>query len=134
LRSPRFPYTLLFRSKLMARISLPSAGRIRLYGRVGALIVVRAGMHPDLTGRENIWLYGRFVGMTRAALAQRFDEIVDFCELAYVLDEPVKTYSTGMQRRLGSAVSSHVDPDILVVDDALAVADAPREAKCSERM
>jgi len=120
--------------KLMARISLPSAGRIRLCGRVGALIEVGAGIHPELTGRENIWLYGRFVGMTRAALAQRFDEIVDFCELAYVLDEPVKTYSTGMQLRLGFAVASHVDPDVLVVDEALAVGDAAFQAKCSERM
>src|SRR5439155_666611 len=120
--------------KLMARISLPSAGRIRLCGRVGALIEVGAGIHPELTGRENIWLYGRFVGMTRAALAQRFDEILDFCELAYVLDEPVKTYSTGMQLRLGFAVASHVDPDILVVDEALAVGDAAFQAKCSERM
>src|SRR5207249_6639751 len=81
--------------KLMARISLPSAGRIRLCGRVGALIEVGAGIHPELTGRENIWLYGRFVGMTRAALAQRFDESVDFWDLAYRSEE----HSSELQSR-----------------------------------
>ncbi len=120
--------------KLLARISYPTGGQVRLRGRVGALIEVGAGIHPELTGRENIWLYGRIMGMPRQQIRRRFDEIVEFAELAHVLDTPVKMYSSGMQLRLGFAVASHVDPGIFVVDEALAVGDAGFQAKCVDRM
>src|SRR5437588_4911240 len=120
--------------KLLTRISYPSEGDIRVRGRVGALIEVGSGIHPELTGRENIWLYGRIMGMSRHDIARRFDEIVDFSELGHVLDTTVKTYSSGMQLRLGFAIASHLDPDIFVVDEALAVGDAGFQAKCVERM
>ncbi|MGH7432188.1 MAG: ABC transporter ATP-binding protein [Candidatus Methylomirabilales bacterium] len=120
--------------KLISRITYPSRGRIRVRGRVGALIEVGAGIHPELTGRENIWLYGQFLGMPRSEIRRRFDEIVEFAELGHVLDAPVKMYSTGMQLRLGFAIASHLEPDIFVVDEALAVGDAGFQAKCTERM
>lgn len=120
--------------KLLTRISFPTQGRVRVRGRVGALIDVGAGIHPELTGRENIWLYGRIMGMPRQAIASRFDEIVEFAELGHVLDLPVKTYSAGMQLRLGFSIASHLDPDVFVVDEALAVGDAGFQAKCVERM
>jgi len=120
--------------RLISRITYSSRGRIRLRGRVGALIEVGAGIHPELTGRENIWLYGQFLGMPRSEIGRRFDEMVEFAELGHVLDTPVKMYSTGMQLRLGFAVASHLDPDIFVVDEALAVGDAGFQAKCTERM
>lgn len=120
--------------KLLTRISYPTGGRVRVRGRVGALIEVGLGIHPELTGRENIWLYGRIMGMSRPEIARRFDEIVDFAELAHVLDTPVKMYSSGMHLRLGFAIASHLDPDIFVVDEALAVGDAGFQAKCVERM
>ena len=120
--------------KLLTRISYPTGGRVRVRGRVGALIEVGSGIHPELTGRENIWLYGRIMGMSRQEITRRFDEIVDFAELAHVLDMPVKMYSSGMHLRLGFAIASHLDPDIFVVDEALAVGDAGFQAKCVERM
>ncbi len=120
--------------KLLARISRPTWGRVRFRGRVGALIDVGSGIHPELTGRENVWLYGSIMGMSKAEIARRFDDIVDFAELAHVLDLPVKMYSSGMQLRLGFAVASHIDPDIFIVDEALAVGDASFQAKCVERM
>jgi lipopolysaccharide transport system ATP-binding protein len=120
--------------KLISRITYPTSGRVRVRGRVGALIEVGSGLHPELTGRENIWLYGRIMGMSRADIARRFDEIVEFAELSHVLDTPVKMYSSGMQLRLGFAIASHLDPDIFVVDEALAVGDAGFQAKCVERM
>jgi len=120
--------------KLLTRISFPTAGRIRVRGRVAALIEVGSGIHPELTGRENIWLYGRIMGMPRQQIARRFDEIVDFAELGHVLDKPVKMYSSGMQLRLGFSIASHLDPDVFVVDEALAVGDAGFQAKCVERM
>lgn len=120
--------------KLLARISFPSGGRIDVRGRVGALIEVGSGIHPELSGRENIWLYGRIMGMSRREIARRFDEIVEFAELADVLDMPVKRYSSGMQLRLGFAIASHLDPDVFVVDEALAVGDVGFQAKCVERM
>jgi len=103
-------------------------------GRVGALIEVGSGVHPELTARENIWLYGRILGMSKAEVRRRFDEIVEFAELAHALDTPVKMYSSGMQLRLGFAIASHLDPDVFVVDEALAVGDAGFQAKCVERM
>jgi lipopolysaccharide transport system ATP-binding protein len=120
--------------KLMTQISFPTAGRVRVRGRVAALIEVGSGIHPELTGRENIWLYGRIMGMPRREIARRFDEIVDFAELGHVLDMSVKRYSTGMQLRLGFSIASHLDPDIFVVDEALAVGDAGFQARCVERM
>ena len=120
--------------KLLARISYPTTGCVRLRGRVGALIEVGSGIHPELTGRENIWLYGRMMGMRRDEIKRRFDEIVEFAELAHVLDISVKRYSSGMHLRLGFAIASHLDPGIFVVDEALAVGDAGFQAKCVERM
>jgi len=120
--------------KLLTRISYPTRGRIRVRGRVGALIEVGSGIHPELTGRENIWLYGRIMGMSRQDIARRFDEIVDFSELSLALDTPVKTYSSGMQLRLGFSIASHLDPDIFVVDEALAGGDAGFQVKCVDRM
>jgi len=120
--------------KLLTRISHPTGGRIRVRGRIGALIEVGSGIHPELTGRENIWLYGRILGMSRREISRRFDVIVDFAELGHVLDVPVKMYSTGMQLRLGFSIASHLDPDIFVVDEVLAVGDASFQVKCKERM
>jgi len=120
--------------KLISRISYPTSGRVKVRGRVGALIEVGSGVHPELNARENIWLYGQIMGMSKADVRRRFDEIVEFAELGHALDRPVKMYSSGMQLRLGFAVASHLDPDIFVVDEALAVGDAGFQAKCVERM
>jgi ABC-type polysaccharide/polyol phosphate transport system ATPase subunit len=120
--------------KIIARISYPTGGRVRARGRVGALIEVGSGVHPELSGRENIWLYGQILGMSRAEIRERFEEIVEFAELGRVLETPVKMYSSGMQLRLGFAIASHLDPEIFVVDEALAVGDAGFQAKCVERM
>ena len=120
--------------KLISRISYPTSGRVKVRGRVSALIEVGSGVHPELNARENIWLYGQIMGMSKAEVRRRFDEIVEFAELGHALDRPVKMYSTGMQLRLGFAVASHLDPDIFVVDEALAVGDAGFQAKCVERM
>src|SRR5438445_8318080 len=120
--------------RIISRISYPTGGRVRMRGRVGALIEVGSGVHPELTARENIWLYGQILGMRRTDIRRRFDEIVEFAELAQALDTPVKMYSAGMQLRLGFAIASHLDPDVFVVDEALAVGDAGFQAKCVERM
>ena len=120
--------------RIISRISYPTGGRVRVRGRVGALIEVGSGVHPELTARENIWLYGQILGMRRTDIRRRFDEIVEFAELAQALDTPVKMYSAGMQLRLGFAIASHLDPDVFVVDEALAVGDAGFQAKCVERM
>ena len=120
--------------KLVSRISYPSSGTIRIRGRVGALIEVGSGIHPELTGRENVWLYGQILGIPKQQIRRRFDEIVAFSELEAALDTPVKMYSSGMQLRLGFAIASHLEPDIFVVDEALAVGDAGFQAKCVARM
>jgi ABC-type polysaccharide/polyol phosphate transport system ATPase subunit len=120
--------------KLVSRISYPTSGRISIRGRVAALIEVGSGVHPELTARENIWLYGQILGMSKAEIRRRFDEIVEFAELGHALDTPVKMYSSGMQLRLGFAIAAHLDPDIFVVDEALAVGDAGFQARCVERM
>lgn len=120
--------------KLVARISYPTAGKVRVVGRVGALIEVGSGIHPELSARENIRLYGQILGMTKQDVRDRFDEIVEFGEFGHVLDRPVKMYSSGMQLRLGFAIASHLDPDVFVVDEALAVGDAGFQTKCIERM
>jgi ABC-2 type transport system ATP-binding protein len=120
--------------KLINGVMYPYAGSVDVRGRVGALIDVRGGIHPDLTGGENVYLYGSLVGLTRKQVAERFDEIVAFAELEHAVDRQVKFYSTGMQMRLGFAVASHVDPDILLVDEVLAVGDATFQQKCLDRI
>jgi len=120
--------------KLLTRVSPLTDGRIDVRGTIGALLEVGSGVHPELTGRENIWLYGRILGMRGAVIRERFDSIVDFAELGHVLDMPVKRYSSGMQLRLGFSIASHIDPDIFVVDEALSVGDAAFQAKCVQRM
>jgi ABC-type polysaccharide/polyol phosphate transport system ATPase subunit len=120
--------------KLMSRISYPSAGVLRVRGRVGALIEVGTGMHPELTGRENVDLYGRILGLTGRDIKRRFDEIIEFAGIGAAIDQPLKQYSTGMQLRIGFSVAAHLEPDVLLVDEAIAVGDAGFQFKCVERM
>lgn len=120
--------------KILSRISYPTGGVVRVRGRVGALIEVGTGLHPELTGRENVWLYGRILGISGRDIGRRFGEIVEFAEVETAIDRPVKQYSSGMQLRLGFAIASHLDPDVFVVDEALAVGDAGFQSKCVERM
>jgi ABC-type polysaccharide/polyol phosphate transport system ATPase subunit len=120
--------------KLASRITYPTAGRIRVRGRVGALIEVGTGMHPELTGRENIGLYGRILGLTREDIRRRFDEIVEFADVGPALDRPLKQFSSGMQLRLGFSLAAHVEPDVLLVDETIAVGDAGFQYRCVERI
>jgi lipopolysaccharide transport system ATP-binding protein len=120
--------------KVLSRITEPSSGRVRLHGRVGSLLEVGTGFHPELTGRENIFLNGTILGMTRAEIRRRFDEIVAFAEVERFLDTPVKRYSSGMYVRLAFAVAAHLEPEILVVDEVLAVGDAEFQRKCLGKM
>jgi ABC-type polysaccharide/polyol phosphate transport system ATPase subunit len=120
--------------KILTRVMYPYAGRVEVTGRVGALIEVRAGIHPDLTGRENVYVTGSLLGMRRKHVARRFDEIVTFAELDDAIDRQVKFYSSGMQMRLGFAVAAFLEPDVLLVDEALAVGDASFQQKCLDRM
>jgi ABC-type polysaccharide/polyol phosphate transport system ATPase subunit len=120
--------------KILTRVMYPHTGSIQVVGRVGALIEVRAGIHPDLTGRENIQLYGTLLGLGRRQIRERFDEIVAFAELDDAIDRQLKFYSSGMQMRLGFAVAAFLEPDILLVDEVLAVGDASFQQRCLERM
>jgi lipopolysaccharide transport system ATP-binding protein len=120
--------------KLLSGIMQPTRGTIAVQGRLSALIEVSAGFHLDLTGRENIYLNGAILGMTRHEIARRFDEIVEFSGLDQFIDTPVKRYSSGMFARLGFSVAAHVDPDILIVDEVLSVGDHVFQRKCIERM
>ena len=120
--------------KILSRITEPSEGRIRLRGQVGSLLEVGTGFHPELTGRENIFLNGAVLGMSRAHIKEKFDEIVAFAEVEKFLDTPVKHYSSGMYVRLAFAVAAHLEPDILVVDEVLAVGDGEFQKKCLGRM
>jgi lipopolysaccharide transport system ATP-binding protein len=120
--------------KLLSRITEPSAGRIELHGRVASLLEVGTGFHPELTGRENIFLNGAVLGMTRAEIRRKFDEIIAFAEVERFLDTPVKRYSSGMSVRLAFAVAAHLEPEILVVDEVLAVGDAAFQKKCLGKM
>jgi len=120
--------------KLLSRITEPTAGRIRLRGRVASLLEVGTGFHPELTGRENIYLNGAVLGMHRAEIRKKFDEIVAFAEVEKFLDTPVKRYSSGMYMRLAFAVAAHLEPEILIVDEVLAVGDAQFQKKCLGKM
>jgi len=120
--------------RLLARVMYPYAGSVRANGRVGALIEVRAGIHPDLTGGENVYLYGSLLGLRRREVARRFDDIVGFAELENAIDRQVKYYSSGMQMRLGFAIAAFMEPEILLVDEVLAVGDARFQQKCLDRM
>jgi lipopolysaccharide transport system ATP-binding protein len=120
--------------KLLTRILRPTRGSCRLNGRVGALIEVAAGFHPDLTGRENIYLQGAVMGMKRAEIATKLDEIIEFAGVADFIDTQVKRYSSGMNARLGFAIAAHLDPDVLVIDEVLSVGDIAFQQRCVERM
>jgi lipopolysaccharide transport system ATP-binding protein len=120
--------------KILSRITEPTAGQVELHGRVGSLLEVGTGFHPELTGRENIYLNGAILGMTRGEITRRFDEIVAFSEVEKFLDTPVKRYSSGMYVRLAFAVAAHLEPEILIVDEVLAVGDAEFQKKCLGKM
>lgn len=120
--------------KILSRVTAPTSGRIRVKGRVASLLEVGTGFHPELTGRENIFLNGAILGMTKAEVVKKFDEIVAFSEIEQFIDTPVKRYSSGMYVRLAFAVAAHLDPEILVVDEVLAVGDAAFQKKCIGKM
>jgi lipopolysaccharide transport system ATP-binding protein len=120
--------------KILSRITEPSEGRVIISGRVGSLLEVGTGFHPELTGRENIYLNGAVLGMTRAEIRRRFDEIVAFAEVEKFLDTPVKRYSSGMYVRLAFAIAAHLEPEILIVDEVLAVGDIEFQKKCLGKM
>ena len=120
--------------KVLSRITEPSAGRVLLRGRVASLLEVGTGFHPELTGRENVFLNGAILGMTREEIRRKFDEIVAFAEVEKFLDTPVKRYSSGMYVRLAFAVAAHLEPEILIVDEVLAVGDAQFQKKCLGKM
>jgi len=120
--------------KILSRITEPTEGRAELHGRVGSLLEIGTGFHPELTGRENIFLNGAILGMRRAEIVRRFDEMVAFAEVERFIDTPVKRYSSGMYLRLAFAVAAHLEPEILLVDEVLAVGDAAFQKKCLGRM
>jgi lipopolysaccharide transport system ATP-binding protein len=120
--------------KILSRITEPTTGSVRIKGRVASLLEVGTGFHPELTGRENIFLNGAILGMGRDEIRRKFDEIVDFAEIEKFLDTPVKRYSSGMYIRLAFAVAAHLEPEILIVDEVLAVGDAQFQKKCLGKM
>ncbi len=120
--------------KILSRITEPTTGEVKLYGRIASLLEVGTGFHPELTGRENIFLNGAILGMSRGEIRKQFDEIVDFSEIEKFLDTPVKRYSSGMYVRLAFAVAAHLNPEILIVDEVLAVGDAQFQKKCLGKM
>jgi lipopolysaccharide transport system ATP-binding protein len=120
--------------KILSRIVEPTDGRIELRGRVGSLLEAGTGFHPELTGRENVYLNGSILGMGRREIARKFDDIVAFSEIERFIDTPVKRYSSGMAVRLGFAVAAHLEPDVLIVDEVLAVGDATFQRRCIDRM
>lgn len=120
--------------KLLSHVTFPTSGHISINGNFSSLIELGAGFHPDLTGRENIYLNGTILGMRRAEIKRRFDQIVDFAGIGQYLDTPVKRYSSGMYARLGFSVAAHVDPEIFLVDEVLAVGDMAFQKKCYDRM
>ena len=120
--------------KLMARIIYPNQGKVEICGRVSSLIELGAGFHPDMTGRENIYINASIFGLTKVEIDQRLDEIIQFSELGAAIDTPVRTYSSGMYMRLAFSVAIHVDADILLVDEILAVGDAGFQEKCFNKL
>ena len=120
--------------KVLSRITEPTSGRALMHGRVSSLLEVGTGFHPELTGRENIYLNGAILGMPRSEIKRKFDEIVDFSEVGKFLDTQVKRYSSGMYVRLAFAVAAHLDPQIMIVDEVLAVGDASFQKKCIGKM
>ena len=119
--------------KLVAGITKPTSGTVSVDGRISALIELGAGFHPEISGRENVFINGIMLGLTKKEITKRFDEIVEFAELTEFIDAPVKTYSSGMYMRLGFAVAIHVDPDVLLVDEVLAVGDEGFTHKCLDK-
>jgi lipopolysaccharide transport system ATP-binding protein len=120
--------------KLLSRVAQPTEGRAEIYGRIGSLLEVGTGFHPELTGRENTYLNGAILGMNKKEIARKFDEIVAFAEVEDFIDTPIKHYSTGMQMRLAFAVAAHLEPQILLVDEVLAVGDMAFQKKCLGKM
>src|SRR5258705_9575181 len=120
--------------KILSRVTEPTVGTVSVRGRVGSLLEVGTGFHPELTGRENIYMNGAILGMKSAEIDRKFDEIVDFSEVGQFIDTPVKRYSSGMYLRLAFAVAAHLEPEILVVDEVLAVGDAEFQRKCLGKM
>jgi len=120
--------------KILSRITRPTTGEVEIFGRVGSLLEVGTGFHPDLTGRENVYLSGAILGMRRAEIARKFDEIVAFSELEKFIDTTVKFYSSGMYVRLAFSVAAHLEPEILIMDEVLAVGDAAFQQKCLDKM
>jgi lipopolysaccharide transport system ATP-binding protein len=120
--------------RVLSRVTEPTTGCVRLYGRVGSLLEIGTGFHPELTGRENVFLNGAVLGMRRAEIVRKFDEILGFAEVERFIDTPVKHYSSGMYLRLAFAVAAHLDPEILLVDEVLAVGDASFQRKCLGKM
>jgi lipopolysaccharide transport system ATP-binding protein len=119
--------------KCLAKIYYPEAGTISAQGRIAALLEVGSGFHPELSGRENVFLNGSILGMSKKEITRKFDEIVDFSGVEQFIDQPVKNYSSGMYVRLGFAVAINVDPDVLIVDEVLSVGDADFQEKCSQK-
>lgn len=120
--------------KLISKILYPDAGEISVNGKVSSLIEVGAGFQPDLSGRENVYLYGSILGLSKNVIDERYDSIVEFSEIEHFMDTPVKNYSSGMYMRLAFSVAIHVDPDILVIDEVLAVGDEAFQKKCIDRI
>ena len=120
--------------RVLARITRPTTGSADLYGRTGTLLGVGTGFHPDLTGRENIYLNGAILGMNRNEITRKFDEIVAFAQVENFLDTPAKRYSSGMYLRLGFAIAAHLEPDILLLDEVLTIADAAFQQRCLQKM
>ena len=120
--------------KILSRVTSPTEGYAEVYGRIGSLLEVGTGFHPELTGRENIYFNGAILGMKKAEIDRKFDEIVAFSEIEKFLDTPVKRYSSGMYLRLAFAVAAHLEPEILIVDEVLAVGDAQFQRKCLGKM
>ena len=120
--------------KILSRITLPTTGRVEINGRVASLLEVGTGFHPELTGRENVFLNGAILGMTKAEIRQKFDNIVSFAEMETFIDTPVKRYSSGMYVRLAFAVAAHLEPEILIIDEVLAVGDAQFQQRCLGKM
>ncbi len=120
--------------KILSQITPPTTGEVRMRGSVGSLLEVGTGFHPELTGRENIMLNGAILGMKKAEIVRKFDEIVDFAEIGRFLDTPVKRYSSGMYVRLAFAVAAHLEPEVLLIDEVLAVGDIAFQKKCLGKM